>query len=121
MTQKTIKSRFVQKHDLEAHWLLATNFIPMQGEFIVYDAEIDADGNILALPEDRTEPYTYARLKLGDGINNVNDLPFIRGEGSSGGSETDLDIDYEEVFSFDTSEIIDEITTSSHLNYAVLG
>ena len=57
-----IKSRMPQKHDIEANWLKATNFIPMQGEIIVYDV----DSN-----------YTYERFKIGDGIKTVNNLPFV--------------------------------------------
>ena len=57
-----IKGRMSQKHDIEANWLKATNFIPMQGEIIVYDV----DSN-----------YTYERLKIGDGIKTVNNLPFV--------------------------------------------
>lgn len=76
MIQKNIKSRIVHKHDLEAHWMRATSFVPLQGELIIYDIEIDADGNTLALPEGRTTPYNYERFKIGDGVTNVNELPF---------------------------------------------
>lgn len=62
MAEKNINSRIIHKHDTEAHWLLATNFIPKQGEHIVYDID---------------ENYNYERLKIGDGITNVNDLPFV--------------------------------------------
>jgi hypothetical protein len=74
---KRILTRIQQKHDIEVNWLKATTFIPMKGEVIIYDSEVDNDGNILGLPESRTLPYTYARLKIGDGITNVNNLPFI--------------------------------------------
>lgn len=76
MADKTIKTRIIHKHAIEAHWHLAENFIPKQGELIIYDIEIDSDGNTLPLPNGRTEPYTYQRFKIGDGITNVNDLPF---------------------------------------------
>lgn len=51
-----------QKHDIEAHWKLAKNFIPKAGEIIVYDPD---------------ETHDYARFKCGDGVTYVNDLPFI--------------------------------------------
>lgn len=73
---KEIKGRVILKHDIEAHWLLATNFIPLPGEIIVYDIEVDANGKTLTLPEDRTEPYTYERFKIGDGKTLVGALPF---------------------------------------------
>ena len=61
MVEKNIKSRITHKHDTEANWLLATNFIPKQGEIIVYDI----DNN-----------HNYERFKIGDGTSNVNVLPF---------------------------------------------
>lgn len=61
MAEKTILGRIIQKHDIEADWNLATDFIPKQGEIIVYDID---------------ENYTYERFKIGDGVTNVNDLPF---------------------------------------------
>ena len=61
MSEKTINSRIIHKHDTEAHWSLAENFTPKQGEIIVYD--IDSTHN-------------YERFKIGDGATNVNSLPF---------------------------------------------
>lgn len=61
MAEKNIKSRIIHKHDVESNWLLATNFTPKQGEIIVYDT----DSN-----------HNYERFKIGDGIHNVNELPF---------------------------------------------
>ena len=61
MTEKQIKSRIVHKHDIEANWKLAVNFTPKQGEIIVYDVD---------------ENYSYERIKVGDGAQNINDLPF---------------------------------------------
>lgn len=63
MSEKnTLRTRLVNKHDIEANWLKATNFTPLQGELIVYDVD---------------ENYNYERIKMGDGITNVNELPFI--------------------------------------------
>ena len=62
MAEKNIKSRIVHKHDVELNWNKATNFIPKQGEIIVYD--IDSN-------------HSYERIKIGDGVTNVNDLPFV--------------------------------------------
>ena len=76
MAEKNVKARIVHKHDLESNWLKSA-LIPKQGEIIVYDVEIDSEGNTLTLPDGRTEAYTYERFKMGDGIQNVNDLPFM--------------------------------------------
>ena len=79
--EKRIVSRSIQKHDLEVNWIKATGFIPYKGELIIYDIEVDKDGNTLELPTDeiygRTTPYTYERIKIGDGIHTVSDLPFV--------------------------------------------
>lgn len=61
MPNKTIKTRIIQKHAVEADWLKATNFIPLKGELIIYDADAT---------------YTYPRFKVGDGVTLVNSLPF---------------------------------------------
>ena len=60
--EKQIKARLQQKHDIEANWNLATNFVPKQGELIVYDKD---------------ENYSYERMKIGDGEKTVDALPFI--------------------------------------------
>lgn len=60
--EKQIKARLQQKHDIETNWNLATNFVPKQGELIVYDKD---------------ENYSYERMKIGDGEKTVNALPFI--------------------------------------------
>ncbi len=89
----TVKGRQVQKHDIEANWIKAGNaekpFIPLKGEIIIYDGEIDNEGNVLELPEGRNNAYKHTRQKIGDGIHNVNELPFVTiGRGDSDGSIT---------------------------------
>lgn len=56
-----LKGRIIQKHDTEANWIKATNFLPKKGEIIIYDA-------------DDTNPV---RIKVGDGVKKVNELPFV--------------------------------------------
>lgn len=75
-----LNTRLQNLHGTEQEWLTLNNsieFIPRVGEIIIYDCEIDANGNTLALPEGRTTPYTYNRMKVGDGIHNVVSLPFV--------------------------------------------
>lgn len=62
MNEKMFNTRIIHKHDIEANWNKAVNFIPMQGEIIVYDID---------------ETYNYERVKIGDGTTKINDLPFI--------------------------------------------
>ncbi len=61
MSEKRWYSRVVHKHDIEANWNRALEFIPMQGEIVVYDAD---------------ETYNYERFKIGDGKNAISALPF---------------------------------------------
>lgn len=61
MSEKIINTRIVHKHDIESNWLNVTSFVPLKGELIVYDAD---------------ENHSYERLKIGDGVTPVNDLPF---------------------------------------------
>ena len=62
MAEKRLNTRIIHKHETEADWLLATNFIPLQGEIIIYD--IDSTHN-------------YERVKVGDGKTLVSALPFV--------------------------------------------
>ena len=62
MAEKNIKTRIINKHATEAIWNLTVNFIPKQGEFIVYDKD---------------SAYDYERLKIGDGETDVKSLPFV--------------------------------------------
>ena len=53
---KTIKTRIQNKIDTSANWAKATSFVPLKGEIVIY-----SDLN---------------QIKIGDGINKINDLPF---------------------------------------------
>lgn len=61
MNEQYIKARFQQKHDIESNWI-ATNFIPYDGEIVVYD-----------INESNSKP----RIKIGNGKDDINVLPFI--------------------------------------------
>lgn len=62
MAEKFLNSRIIQKHDITENWEKAVNFIPKQGEIIVYDSD---------------STHTITRFKIGDGKTKVNSLPFI--------------------------------------------
>lgn len=61
MAEKRLNTRIIHKHETEANWLLSS-LVPLQGELIVYDID---------------ENYNYERIKIGDGVQNVNALPFV--------------------------------------------
>lgn len=60
--RSTVRLRIKCKHDTAANWTKATNFTPLAGELIIYDA---------------TTTSSAAGLKIGDGKTNVNSLPFV--------------------------------------------
>lgn len=61
MSEKNMNTRIIHKHDIEANWEKAINFIPKQGEIIIYDVDTN---------------YNYERFKIGDGVTTVNNLLF---------------------------------------------
>lgn len=58
-SEKYLKGRFQQRFDTEENWKKAKNFVPLEGEIIVY-----SDLN---------------KIKIGDGETLVNDLGFLAG------------------------------------------
>jgi len=54
------KTEAVVKTDLASNWAKAINYVPEKSVIIVYEYEDSAP-----------------RIKLGDGIHKVNDLPFL--------------------------------------------
>ena len=60
MANKNLDTRIINKHDTEENWSKA-NFIPKQGELIIYDKD---------------DNYDIERFKIGDGTTSVNNLPF---------------------------------------------
>ena len=70
MTEQILKTRIVHKHDIESNWKRAINFVPKQGELIIYDDRyINSDGDEVIVADD-------IRWKIGDGVTLVNDLRF---------------------------------------------
>ena len=61
MSEKTLKTRIIHKHDTAANWA-KSSLIPKQAEIIIYDED---------------ENHSYPRFKIGNGKDNVNDLPFV--------------------------------------------
>lgn len=61
MLNTFLKTRTIQKHDTADNWS-KSSFVPERGELIVYD---------------RDNTCSYARLKIGDGVTLVNELPFV--------------------------------------------
>ena len=76
--EKKLNARLQHKIDIQANWEKATNFIPLKGEWIIYDKDSE-NSNI--------------RLKIGDGTNFVNDLPFL----SFGGDGNNEDISWNDL------------------------
>lgn len=56
MSEKIINTRIIQRHDTEENWNSVPDFIPKQGELIVYDG--------------------LNKFKIGDGVSTIINLPF---------------------------------------------
>lgn len=63
MSEKRFNTRIVNKHDTEVNWS-KSSLIPLQGEVIIFDID---------------DNYSYERIKIGNGAQNVNELPFYAG------------------------------------------
>ena len=59
------KARMQQKHDTASNWNNVENFVPKEGEFIVYDKD---------------EHVNRQTFKIGDGESAIQELPTIGGE-----------------------------------------
>lgn len=62
MTDRNINCTLISRHDSEENWVLVKDFIPRQGEIVIYDAD---------------QLHNYERVKVGDGKTVVGDLPFV--------------------------------------------
>lgn len=62
MTEKVLNTRMQQKHGSQSDWEKATNFIPKQGEIIVYDADATCQ---------------FPRIKIGNASSTVGALEFL--------------------------------------------
>lgn len=77
---KEFFTRIQHKHDIEANWLKATNFIPLVGEIIIYDSDT-VDREIVINEETVVIPAcNYQRIKIGDGETVVSSLSFFDGD-----------------------------------------
>lgn len=74
--EKPMNSRVLLKNDIEANWIKAVNFIPKLGEAIIYNAELDGQEPLIDGVALR-QPIKHPRVKIGDGVTNVSNLPFI--------------------------------------------
>ena len=75
--EKQLKTRIQHKIDTYAHWELAKNFIPLEGELIIYTTDENGDDKI--------------GLKIGNGVDFVGDLSFVEtaaAGGAGGGAAT---------------------------------
>ena len=60
--EKVFQSRIQLKHDIEENWLKAINFVPKEGEIVIYDS-------------DSNNPTP--RFKIGNGVAVIGSLPFV--------------------------------------------
>lgn len=58
----TFNTRILLKNDTEANWIIHSNFVPQKGEMVIYNP----DSN-----------FSAPRIKIGDGVTTIGDLPFL--------------------------------------------
>lgn len=72
MNEIRLDVRLLQKHNTFAYWSANSDFIPLEGEIIVYTdhkTTTDSEGHIINVPD----------FKVGDGATTVGNLPFLVG------------------------------------------
>lgn len=72
MDEIRLDVRLLQKHNTFAYWSANSDFIPLEGEIIVYTdhkTTTDSEGQIINVPD----------FKVGDGVTTVGALPFLVG------------------------------------------
>ena len=95
MAENYVDVRHIQKHETEANWLaLAPNFIPKRGEIIVYDVD---------------ENYNYERMKIGDGLTLLKDLPVS--------NEIDVTTDEDVLALLATQDIVTPVVDATGVTY----
>ena len=72
-----VRTRIQLKNDTEANWDKAIHFVPLLGEVIIYSAD---------------DTHPFSRLKVGDGITTVVNLPFIDASTLNGKDIDHLDV-----------------------------
>lgn len=63
---KTFDTRIITKHDTELNWNLKPNFVPLNGEVIIYD-DHERDSDNKPVPG----------FKVGNGVTPIADLAFV--------------------------------------------
>lgn len=62
LPDRVFNVRIKLRNDSHANWEKQSNFVPMDGEIIIYDKDSE---------------HPYQLLKIGDGVSSLNHLPFI--------------------------------------------
>ena len=77
-----MKERIQIKHDTTQNWAKAVNFIPLAGELIIYDGVLE-NGIYIEQP----------RIKIGDGVHKLAELPFMSIEENKQGIQYQYDVE----------------------------
>ena len=62
MSDTSMKARICQLHKTESEWNKLSDFVPLQGELIIFDPD---------------RQHRYARIKIGDGKSKLQSLSFL--------------------------------------------
>lgn len=62
MSDANVKARICQLHKTESEWNKLPDFVPLQGELIIFDPD---------------RQHRYSRIKIGDGVTKLQKLSFL--------------------------------------------
>ena len=102
--EHVIYSRIQLKNDSELNWNNNENFIPLKGEAIIYNTD---------------NSYDYYRAKIGNGINNIENIKFLSGPQTDWNINDEKDpsfIKNKPFFGTASEKDIDEIILNESLN-----
>lgn len=68
--ENTLKVRIKNKSGSSSYWSSQIDFIPLNGELIIYDDH-------KTYTDQSNQVHNLPGFKLGDGITTVNELPFV--------------------------------------------
>lgn len=94
---KEVFGSIAHRNDTAENWARAINFSPKKGEIIIYNPDpIGTDYTEEVIIEGVTytvNSSTHVRFKIGDGITNVNALPFVSTPANEGVSAPTITVD----------------------------
>lgn len=93
-----IKTRLILRHATAAEWAEQADFVPYDGEIVIYDAD---------------NSVSFARIKIGDGNTTIGNLPFLATGDGEGGSAIVNVSDLNNDVGYQTAEDVSQAISSA--------